>query len=613
MKKRNLRERLRYFLERLLSQKPFSMILLLFSFMITVVLAIGTVAFFVSDDGGWLYQLWTSLMHTLDAGTLAGNSTENVPYLVMMSLATLCGLLLTSVLIGIITTGFETKLENLKKGSSAVQVQGQTTIIGFDDNVYSLISELVEANRNKKKAHVVVLGNASKEEMEDAIAAHVPKTYTTQIVCRSGQLYEPHSLQLCAVENSRSVIVNTTDDAETVKVLLALSAYVKGVRLYNPELCYVASIRSEENIEVARIAGEGRARIVYTSDAVARIIVNTCRQHGLARVLTELFDFSGDEMYIERVPELVGKTFGEAMSCLENATLIGLSSKAGGRLNPPMDTVITEEDGLVMIERDDGDYRLCRPQDADADAINTAVFSQNAEKGDLVILGSNDKLSIILSEYDKYVAPGTSVTVVDEELSNTLAQNYRNLSVSVCERPINKAFLEELAKSGTANILLLNDDSAGTQQSDANTLIRLLLLRNIADNTDRRFSITTEMHHAENQKLAARARVDDFVIGSNFSRLLMAQISECPALSPIIDDLLDEDGSELYIKPADHYVKTGVPVSMFTLVRSAAQKGEILLGYRITRDGVTESVLNPVKSTLAVFGEEDRVIVIADN
>ena len=61
------------------------------------------------------------------------------------------------------------------------------------------------------------------------------------------------------------------------------------------------------------MASEGRAIVVQTGDAIARIIVNTCRQHGLSEVLTELFDFGGDEMYIEKIPEFVGKTFKEAV------------------------------------------------------------------------------------------------------------------------------------------------------------------------------------------------------------------------------------------------------------------------------------------------------------
>lgn len=56
-------------------------------------------------------------MYTLDAGNLAGVPTDNTIYLMLMFLATLCGSFLTSILFGIIATGVEDKLSNLRKGS----------------------------------------------------------------------------------------------------------------------------------------------------------------------------------------------------------------------------------------------------------------------------------------------------------------------------------------------------------------------------------------------------------------------------------------------------------------------------------------------------------------
>lgn len=123
--------------------------------------------------------------------------------------------------------------------------------------------------------------------------------------------------------------------------------------------------------------------------------------------------------------------------------------------------------------------------------------------------------------------------------------------------------------------MLLNDDSQDSESSDSQTLLRLILLRDIADTDRLHFSITTEMCNVDNQRLAAQARVDDFVIGSNFICLIMAQLSENPNLSPLIDDILDETGSEMYMKPASSYVPVGIPVDSYVLTESAARKGEI--------------------------------------
>jgi len=280
------------------------MSILLFAITAATVGVIGIVAYFVTDDGGVLYQIWTSLMYTLDAGNLGGVPTDNLPYLILMFLATLCGMFLTSILIGIIATGVEGKLSDLRKGTSVVQEDNHTTIIGFDNNVYSLLRELIEANSNKKNACIVILVEQPKEEMEDAISSHIPDTGTTRIICRSGNLHEAYALERCSVETCRSVIINVHNDAETVKILLALSAYLKDKELTYPELRFIASLQDAQYVEAANIAGEGRAEIIFAKDAIARIISNTCRQHGLSQVLTELFNFSGNEMYFESIPAM---------------------------------------------------------------------------------------------------------------------------------------------------------------------------------------------------------------------------------------------------------------------------------------------------------------------
>ncbi len=613
MKKRTLRERISYWFDCMMSKGPIAMSILLFAITAAIVGIIGIVAYFVSDDGGVLYQIWSSLMYTLDAGNLAGVPTDNVIYLILMFLATLCGLFLTSILIGIIATGVEGKLSDLRKGTSVVQEDNHTTIIGFDNNVYSLLRELIEANVNKKKACIVILGEQPKEEMEDAIASHISDTGTTRIICRSGNLHEAYALERCSVETCRSVIINVHDDAETVKILLALSAYLKDKELTYPELRFIASLQDAQYVEAANIAGEGRAEIIFAKDAIARIISNTCRQHGLSQVLTELFNFSGNEMYFESIPALEGKTFKEAALSFSNAIVSGLCSNGQVRLNPPMDTVIGKEDQLVLLEMDDGSYDLHEAKKVDEANICSGESISAQASDHLIVLGSNNKLPIILAEYDKYVQPGTHVVIVDDDLDKDKLGTYENLDVKICTKPVTRDLLCEFLDESANNILLLNDDSQEPEASDSQTLLRLILLRDIADKTDRQFAITTEMRSVDNQRLASQARVDDFVIGSNFASLLMAQISENPKMSPLITELLDESGSELYMKPATNYVSVGVPVDSYTLTESAARKGEIYVGYRHIGKTKTNVVVNPNKEELITFGENDQIVVISEN
>ena len=121
------------------------------------------------------------------------------------------------------------------------------------------------------------------------------------------------------------------------------------------------------------------------------------------------------------------------------------------------------------------------------------------------------------------------------------------------------------------------------------------------------------MQSVDNQRLATRARVDDFVIGSNFVSLIMSQISDNPNIMPLIDDFLDESGSEMYIKPVANYVPLGVPVDSYILTESAARKGEIYLGYRHNDSPKKNVIVNPCKDETVVFREHDQIVVIAEN
>ena len=613
MKKRTLRERIGYWFDCMMSKGAIAMSLLLFAITAVAVVIIGAISCFVNDDGGLLYQIWNSLMYTLDSGNLSGAPTDNLLYLLLMCLATFCGLFLTSILIGIIATGVEDKLNDLRKGTSVVQEDNHTVIIGFNNEIYAILAELIEANANQKNPCIVILGEESKEEMEEAITAHISDMQTTRIVCRSGKLHEAYALERCSVETAKSVIVNVYDDAETVKILLALAAYTKNKELTNPDLKFVASLQDKQYVEAANIAGEGRAAIIFAKDAIARIISNTCRQHGLSQVLTELFSFSGHELYFETIPQLEGKTFKEATLSFSNAVAVGLYTKGQAMLNPAMDTVIGKGDQVVLLELDDGAYEYQPAGQGDESKICNGASVSGEASHSLVVLGSNDKLPIILEKYDKYVESGTKVVIVDDDFEETRLDTYNNLEITICTQMVSRDLLCSLLDESSNNILLLNDDSNDFETSDSQTLLRLILLRDIADKSNLHFTITTEMRSVDNQRLASQARVDDFVIGSNFASLMMAQVSEDPKMMPIIDDLLDESGSELYMKPVADYVALGVPVDGYTLTESAARKGEVYLGYRHSDVENADVIVNPRKEETVVFGEHDQIVVIAEN
>jgi len=101
--------------------------------------------------------VWQSLMRTLDAGTMGGD--EGWSFRFVMFLVTLGGVFIISTLIGVLTSGIENKMEDLRKGRSRVIETGHTVILGWSSQIFTILSELIIANENQKDSCIVILGN----------------------------------------------------------------------------------------------------------------------------------------------------------------------------------------------------------------------------------------------------------------------------------------------------------------------------------------------------------------------------------------------------------------------------------------------------------------------
>ena len=98
---------------------------------------------------------------------------------------------------------------------------------------------------------------------------------------------------------------------------------------------------------------------------------------------------------------------------------------------------------------------------------------------------------------------------------------------------------------------------------------------------------------------------------------MLAQASENPNMEEIFKDLLDEEGSEIYVKPIGEYVKTDTSLDFYALSQAALARGEVAIGYR--KAGVVDDarnlggvVINPDKSAKVQFNENDKLIVLSE-
>ncbi len=618
-----MKNKLKYRFDNLMSKGTGALIA---SLAIVTLLMISIVSFIVwasgaGDGTGFLSLFWMGVLRSLDPGTMGGD-TGSFLFVAAMFVITLGGIFIFSILVGLLTNGISSKLEALQKGHSAVVESGHTVILGWSSQIFTILSELIEANSNRKNACIVIMSPTDKVEMDEAIRSRIPNTKTTRIVTRNGSAIDLNDLALLSLHTARSIIINEDNDANVIKALLAvINSPTSRTTPYN----IVAVLREPKNVEVAKIAARGQAEIILEDAIISRIIAQTCRQSGLSAVYTELLDFGGDEIYLRAFPQLSGKTYGDVLAMFETSCIIGVKTKDGVRLNPPMDAVLGETDELIAVTADDDTLLL----NGTAPAVDERVFSDKpaaaAKPESILMLGWNENAQRIVEELDHYVTKDSRITVVsdDDDAAIAIRRTERALEYStvhlIKEDITKRVTLDILLRQDYPHIILLSDRcEPDVQKADANTLITLLHLRNIAELTGKQFSIVSEMLDIRNRRLAQVAKVNDFIVSDTIISLLISQVSENNQLNAVFEDIFDSDGSEIYLKPAESYVRLQEPVSFYAVLESARRKGETAFGYKIVAETDSETNpggihINPVKSATVLFEQGDHIIVAAED
>ena len=628
-RKVGMKERIKYEFENTLSKGTIAIIgwLALLSILIVIVagtiITLGQISQNPEEKLEFFEAAWQSLMHALDAGAVGAD--QGWTFRFVMLLVTIGGIFILSSLIGVLTSGLESKLEEMRKGRSRVLEKNHTLILGWSGKIFPIISEIIIANSNLKRASIVILAEKDKVEMEDELNAKIPDTKTTRIICRTGSPMDVADLEVVNLDEAKSIIVMALDepnpDIHVIKTILAITNNPKRkLEKYH----IVAEMKNQENLPAATLVGGDEATIVLSPDLIARVTAQTCRQSGLSVVYTELLDFDGVEIYFKEETTLKGKTFKEVLFSYETSSVIGLLSKSGQVLiTPPMDTVISEKDSLIVIAEDDDTILLSEKSDYEIkDNLFQAPKPHNLKKEKTLILGWNEKGTRIISELENYVGTGSEITIVSEleetkeELKNIKfkKQKLKLMQANITDRNI----LNSLnVASYNYIIILCYTKDMDIQEADAKTLICLLHLRDISDKTGKNLSIVSEMLDNKNRDLAEVTKADDFIVSDRIISLMLSQLSEKKELKKVFDILFEAEGSEIYLKPVTDYVKTGDSMNFYTILESAAIKNQVAIGYRIHAYANDASraygvVINPKKSDLIRFTSEDKIIVIAE-
>ena len=605
--------------------------------------------------------IWKSLIHTIDTGTVTSDTNSDGEFRAVMLMVTFAGAIIMAGLISVINNLIQDSLTRSRKGRSQVNEEGHTLILGWSPAVFNVVRELIKANQKRSGAHktkwrVVILADRDKVQMEDEIRAKLLKAklqrHSKRVICRTGNPLDVDDLEIVKPRRAKSILIlsphGVDHDSNVIKTILAVQHTPKEKE--NKEKPYIVcglddAEKNETIIKLVKAveaeADLGEIHWIDSSKVVARIIAQTSRQAGISEIYTDLLEYKGSHICFKTVKKpslLVGKTFKEALLMLPNVVLIGIQKggkKGNSQLNPldrEQQIIIEPGDRIIIIaaSKTFANVESCEP-------VNKNAISKKETNGPkperTLILGWNKRGNQIVNELNGYIEQDSVITVIADatDFDQTKLQSEKPPKYWIYFRkadPMNREVLNELNIDKFDHIIVLGDYNLPPQQADMNTLVTLLNLRDIKQKLGvdacSSLSIVSEMQIDSNRKLAENLRHNgfgghDFIVSYKLISSYLTQISQREKLQVVFEELLKEEGMEIYLKPAGNYVKidTERKVNFSTVVAAAAKRNECAIGYRIAehchnRESGYGVTINPPKSETVAFHEKDHIIVIAE-
>ena len=644
-----LREKMRYKFENFMSKgggSIFISLIVLFLIGLGVAVLIRWVVLLIFPGmdlfNDFFSHVWAMFLAMTDPGNMGGDTDASALMKVTIVIAGVLGVVIFSMLIAFITTALDTLIFDLRKGRSSVIEADQTLILNWNDRVLDILRELILANESEKDAAVVILADRDKVDMDDEVKTYIPDTLTTRVITRKGNTSTIANLRRVNAAQARSAIVLATctdqstederrvSDAIVIKTLLALIGAQDG----NNQITIVAELFFQDSRDLIDTFDDPLIACVDSWDILGKILVQTSRTSGLAVVYNEILSFDGGELYFTEA-EWNNRPFHQLSFHYPDGVPMGIR-KASGELimRPPIGTVMDDDDEILMLAEDDSTIDFQPAPIAQARDLPFVMQRLDKSVERELILGWHNVAHILVNEYSDYLLKGSSIDIVVHKPSERiykevaeLRKGNPDLIIQLMDgNPLNLGELRTFDPFSYNNVIILSqseDDSP--EKTDSETIVILLLMRKIMrdagiDMAQSKTKLITQILDSENQELVAQTNVDDFIISNKMITMIFAQMSEEPRIKQLYDDIFQEDGSEIYLKPAWLYFKTfPVEVTFADLLGLALKRdGEICMGYRLVARADDPEAnfgvkLNPDKNAKIMLNAEDSLVVLAED
>lgn len=559
MKKYTFKEKISYKFDEKMAKGTGSRMMMLGVSVLAIVLLIAIIitAGGMNNGENFIAVFWDSLTTTINAW-MPASEDGGVGYVLLMAVAAIVGVVFTSFLIGIFSTAIEEKLTSLRKGHSRVLETGHTIILGFEIGEFELIKQLISAAGDKNEI-IVVGGSEDKDLIEDAIAENVKCPKNIKIICRHVEPGDVPGVACCSPESAKRIVVAGKDEGVTIRQILATVSILREKKAKVP---IITAVTSNECILPDDFCQRNNVIMIQTADLMARLIAHSCCEPGLAEVFCDVFDFDNNVLTFISANNLGGLTFGNVFARIDRASLIGVAKGENTFLNPPHNMIIDDSDFLICFTNDASAISFVRSEPEEK-YDNITGHITNDPAGKVLIIGKNDMLDLVCNELPK-----------DAEITKTSEIEGFNLE--------NAAFAEDLS---SYNHIIVLDNEEG---NDVDKIVTLFKLRALRLKLNLHYNITVEMHNDFDLTIVRGHDNTDFIITSNITSMILAQIAVNPVIYATYSELLSNDGTDLFMIPMKDLGFGKSEETYYSLRMAAFSQNVIMLG--VLKDG--EAILN---------------------
>ena len=593
--------RFKYWLDKQMSKGTVSIIKLLTFAVLSVAVFVSTFEIIFKISDAIVSTFWDSLVSIFNS-SMPSSEEGSFVYIVLNTISAIAGIFFSSLLIGIVSSAFEEKIESLRKGNSVVLEKGHTVILGYNLGEHGLLKQLILSAEDRHKV-IVILTDIEKPDIEQDIQDSVEVPKNIEIICRNGDITKVNSLRCCSIENAEVVIVNALNDNRRTRAILAVSKLKKEFPEFKAKI--ISCVSDERHLLPSSKLTDNNMIIMKTDDFMARVLAHTSTEPGLSIAFRDLLNFEGAEFYFEEDVRFIGKSILELASFIDRAVIMGIIRNGKFNLNPDEDYVVELGDKLIMYEDTKGSYEI---KEIEMKNVSDREFKplNRWPKGKLAIFGCNRLLRTIIEQTSTDIDEIILVSEFEEDLEAGTSGIDQFKFEFICDDY--DKHLDYIASKAN-HIIILTEEEEDKEDADTDAMLILLKLAYLKEEKGYKYNITSQLYLESSFDVAPKKVGIDYLIASNVASLLLAQISQNNELEQIFAELLSREGDDLYSKPIKSFNLGTEHDYSFRALK------QIVLSYKYTLIGYIheeQTVLNPSLDERIDFDEDDRLIVLGE-